>query len=69
MIATVLRMLNYRVVFALTDNCGTVVLSSSPDAQPRVGPERPFDNIHNALGCAGELSSQFGCVIIGGNAG
>ena len=69
MTATVLRISDYRAVFVLPDLHGTVVFLASPGFQPRIGHERSFDSLGNALAYAGELTSNFGCEVIGGDAG
>jgi len=62
-------MSEYRAVFVLPDLRGTVVFLASPGVQPRIGHECMFDRLDDALTYAGDLSSNFGCVVIGGNAG
>jgi hypothetical protein len=58
-------MSDYRAVFVLPDLRGTVVFLASPGVRPHIGHERPFDCPDEALSYAGELSSKFGCTVIG----
>lgn len=65
MAATVLRMRDYRAIFALPDSCGTVAVFLASRGNPRLAHERRFACGCDALSYADDLAERFDCAVIG----